>query len=207
MTEQPQTSDDAREPRSAIDRLWHAVSWLLLAAAFAVLFAAIVVPKISGGQPYSVLTGSMRPDYPPGSLIVVKPVDADSIDVGDVITYQMRSGDPEVVTHRVVEVTRADDGERRFITRGDANNVDDEPAVRPVQVRGRLWYSIPYLGYVNTWFTGNRRTIVVYVIAGALFAYGAWQLYTGFRRADDLEPDEPITEPLPVGGGPQERIP
>ncbi|MCF8571407.1 signal peptidase I [Gordonia sp. HY002] len=189
--------------RSAIHYLWQAVSWLLLAAAFAILFAAIVVPKIAGGQPYTVLTGSMRPDYPPGSLIVVKPQPADTLGVGDVITYQIRSGDPEVVTHRIIEVTSADDGEVRFITKGDANNVVDAPAVRAVQVRGRLWYSIPYLGYVNTWFSGNRRTIVVFVIAGALFAYGAWQFYTGFREdqnRDDETPDvdDTPTERLPV---------
>ena len=214
MTEQPHnatgpasepdspTADDTT-PHSFLHHLWQAVSWLLLAAAFAILFAAIVVPKIAGGQPYTVLTGSMRPDYPPGSLIVVKQQPADTLGVGDVITYQIRSGDPEVVTHRIVEVTRADDSDVRFITKGDANNVVDAPAVRAVQVRGRLWYSIPYLGYVNTWFSGNRRTIVVFVIAGALFAYGAWQFYTGIRedRKQDGETpdvDETPTERLPV---------
>ena len=218
MTERPQTAGDPAPgsdatatdrsiPRSILHHLWQAVSWLLLVAAFAILFAAIVVPKFGGGQPYSVLTGSMRPSYPPGTLIVVKPTQADTIGVGDVITYQIRSGDPEVVTHRVVEVTRADDGEPRFITRGDANNVNDDPAVRPVQVRGELWYSIPYLGYVNTWFTGNRRTIVVFVIAGALFAYGAWQFYISFRDGDEPYGDGPSgddspTERLPVAAAP-----
>ncbi|MGO3328171.1 signal peptidase I [Gordonia sp. (in: high G+C Gram-positive bacteria)] len=197
MTEHPTTS---AAPRSVLHHVWQAVSWLLLAAAFAILFAAIVVPKVTGGQPYTVLTGSMRPDYPPGSLIVVKPQPADTLKVGDVITYQIRSGDPEVVTHRIVEVTRGDDGDLRFVTQGDANNVVDEPPVREVQVRGRLWYSIPYLGYVNTWFTGNRRTVVVFVIAGALFVYGAWQFYKGFSEDDESpDGDDPAPDETPTG--------
>lgn len=175
--------------------LWQTVSWLLLAAAVAILAATIVVPKVAGAQPYTVLTGSMQPDYPPGSLIVVKPRPADEITPGDVITYQIRSGDPEVVTHRVVEVTRDPEGQRRFIAQGDANSIVDDEPVRPVQVRGVLWYSIPYLGYVNTWFTGNRRTVTVFVLAGLLFAYAAWQIYRGFRedREKPEKPDEPET--------------
>ncbi|ALG84084.1 signal peptidase I [Gordonia phthalatica] len=184
-TDAPSTSEapdeTSAESKSTMYYVWQTVSWLLLAAAFAVLCATILVPKIGGAQPYTVLTGSMRPSYPPGTLIVVKRVNPNSLAVGDVVTYQIRSGDPEVVTHRIVETTTAPDGERRFITRGDANNTNDKPAVRPVQIRGKLWYSIPYLGFVNTWFTGVKRTVVVFVLAGLLFLYGAWQFYCDWR--------------------------
>ncbi|MBB4137180.1 signal peptidase I [Gordonia humi] len=188
--------------RSVLGRLWQATSWVLLAAAFAILFAAIVIPKISGGAPYTVLTGSMRPTYPPGTLVVVRPVAAGSIRVGDVITYQIRSGDPAVVTHRVTEVTHAPNGELRFTARGDDNDAADPLPVRPVQVRGEVWYSIPYLGYVNTWFTGVRRSVIVFVLAGLLFAYGAWELYAAHREQRREPPEDasvaadPPTEPL-----------
>lgn len=185
------------EARGPLHYVWQTVSWILLIAAFAILFAAIVVPKIGGGRPYTVLTGSMRPDYPPGTLIVVKPRPINRIQVGDVITYQLRSGEPGVVTHRVVEVTEAENGERRFLTKGDANDVVDEPPVRPVQIRGVLWYSIPYLGYVNTWFTGNRRTVTVFVLAGLLFAYAAWQFYQGYREDRQPDPDTPDDDGTP----------
>ena len=57
------------------------------------------------------------------------PVDPDELGVGAVITYQMESGRPQVVTHRVVAVVNAIDGERRFLTQGDANEeADPEPA-------------------------------------------------------------------------------
>lgn len=168
--------------RRVLHHLRQAVSWALLAAAFAMLCTTILVPKIAGARPYSVLTGSMRPTYPPGTLIVVKPQDTASIKAGDVITYQLRSGQADVVTHRVIEVTKGPDGQPGFFTQGDANTVADEPLVRSVQVRGVLWYSVPYLGFVNTWFTGAKRTVAVFVLAGLLFVYGAWQFYIGWRE-------------------------
>ena len=41
----------------------------------AVLALTIVIPRLTGSTPYTVLTGSMVPTYPPGTLIVVKPED------------------------------------------------------------------------------------------------------------------------------------
>lgn len=71
--------------------------------------------------------------------MVVRPVDADEIRVGDVITYQLASGRSTVVTHRVVSIGTRLDGTPVFTTQGDANDTADEEVVRPVQVRGRLW--------------------------------------------------------------------
>ncbi|ASR04176.1 signal peptidase I [Gordonia rubripertincta] len=175
--------------RGVLHHLWQAVSWLLLIGALAILCATILIPKIAGAAPYTVLTGSMKPDYPPGTLIVVKPRPAGQIGVGDVITYQIRSGSPEVVTHRVIEVMRTPAGEQRFVTQGDANNVADAEPVRPVQVRGTLWYSVPYIGWVNNWFTEKRRTVTAFALAGLLFVYGAWQFIADRRERENDDPE------------------
>ena len=68
------------------------------------LAAAVVVPRLAGATPFTVLTSSMRPHYPPGTLVVVRPVDTDLLRVGDVVTYQLHSGERDVVTHRIVAV-------------------------------------------------------------------------------------------------------
>lgn len=183
--EQPITIDD--ESRSAWGRIWHGLSWVLVVLAFAIMCATILVPKAAGARPYSIVTGSMEPAYPPGALIVVRPRQAESIRVGDVITYQLESGRPGVVTHRVVEVTDGPDGRPRFITRGDANGAVDVTPVRPVQIRGVLWYSVPYLGYVNTWFTGNFRTVTVYLLATLLIGWGLYEFYRDYRSRDEEE--------------------
>ncbi|MEO9327358.1 signal peptidase I [Gordonia aurantiaca] len=193
-TDPPVDRPDAR--RGPLHHLWQGVSWLLLIGAVAILCLTILIPRIAGAQAYTVLTGSMSPDYPPGTLIVVKPRPADEIRVGDVITYQIRSGSPEVVTHRVIDVTENEQGELRFITQGDNNGVADAEPVRPVQVRGELWYSVPYIGWVNNWFTKDLRTVTIFVLAGLLFAYGGWQFIADHReRKNDDGSDTIRPEP------------
>lgn len=138
--------------------------------------AAIVVPAATGSTPMTVLTKSMEPTYPPGTLVIVKPLPTEDVSIGDVITYQIASGRPEVVTHRVVSIISTSDGERRFVTQGDNNAVPDALAVQPVQIRGEVWYAIPWIGYVNNLVTPELRSWLVPVIAIGLFAYAGVQL-------------------------------
>ena len=46
------------------------VSYTLLAAMLTILAATVVIPRVSGSTPYTILTSSMRPTYPPGTLVV-----------------------------------------------------------------------------------------------------------------------------------------
>ncbi|MGB6181520.1 MAG: signal peptidase I [Rhodococcus sp. (in: high G+C Gram-positive bacteria)] len=138
--------------------------------AIAILAATVVVPRITGATPYTILTASMEPTYPPGTLIVVREVDQSDIRLGTPVTYQLESGKPEVVTHRIVRVSNSANGDVRYVTRGDANGTDDEP-IRYEQIRGAVWYSVPFIGYVNSWINGEQRRISVLVISGLLGVY------------------------------------
>lgn len=142
----------------------------------------IVVPAVSGATPMTILTGSMIPTYPPGTLIIVKPIDVHEISIGDPITYQLRSGEPEVVTHRVVAISSVDGG-TTFTTKGDNNAVVDALPVQPAQIRGTVWYSVPYIGYVNTIVNGDNRAWVIPVIAVGLFSYAGWMLASGIAQS------------------------
>ncbi len=124
----------------------------------------------------------MEPRYPPGTLVVVKDVDPADIAIGDVITYQLHSGQPEVVTHRVVAVQIDASGELTFITQGDANNSADAEPVRAVQVVGRLWYAVPYIGWINNVVTGSMRAWLIPAAAAGLLLYGAVLLVQGWRE-------------------------
>ena len=184
MNAQPLTPGASTLSERRTGPLWwvlQTITWLILLILVAILFAAIVVPKVSGAQPYTVLTSSMKPEYPPGTLIVVRKVDASTLRIGDVVTYQIRSNDPDVITHRIVGFTFDQQGNRLLQTQGDAVAVPDANSVQSKQVRGKLWYSIPYLGYVNNWISGSTRLIVVYAIAGALLLYAAAQFVGAVR--------------------------
>lgn len=143
----------------------------------------IALPALVGGMPLTVLTGSMRPHLPPGTLVVIKPTPTEEIGVGDVITFQLESGQSAVVTHRVIERSvDSASGEVRFTTQGDNNNTPDPEPVRPVQVRGTVWYAVPYLGWVNQAVDGQTRSWAIPVLAGALFVYAAWTIGSGLRE-------------------------
>ncbi|HWJ82691.1 MAG TPA: signal peptidase I [Nocardioides sp.] len=165
------------------------VAWTAIVAVAAALVAAVLVPRLYGATPYTVLTGSMRPHYPPGTLVVVKPVEPEDLRTGDVITYQLRSGRPTVVTHRVTAVSTDLRGDLTFTTQGDANDIPDEP-VRPVQVRGRLWYAVPYLGYADLLLSGKQRHVAVLGAAGGLSAY-ALLMFAGAVRGRSRRREAP----------------
>ena len=166
------------------------LAWGLSAGLFGLVclvgLLAVVVPAVTGSTPMTILTGSMTPTYPPGTLVIVTPIDPAQITIGTPITYQLESGKDVVVTHRVVSITSSSDGTRSFVTQGDANGAPDEKPVLPVQVRGAVWYAIPWLGYVNTLVNGPAGTWLVPLVAAALLTYACWllvsALVTGIRR-------------------------
>lgn len=165
--------------------LGQVLAWLVILGVVVILAAAVFVPRLSGATPYTVLTGSMEPTYPPGTLVVVKPVDADRVRVGDVVTFQLASGKAAVATHRVVDIVHNLGGETRFITKGDANETPDAEQLRAVQIRGKLWYSMPYLGYPSNVITGGQRQLAVYAIAAGLIGYAGCMFAVAFRDRRD----------------------
>ncbi|WP_426625502.1 signal peptidase I [Leifsonia sp. McL0607] len=160
----------------------------LLILVCGLLVATIGVPIATGSDTYTVLTRSMEPGLPPGTLLVVRPVAENSLHVGDVVTYQLHSGKPDVVTHRIVRVEASSDGTRRYITRGDANAVADASPVRAEQVRGRVWYAVPAVGWLaivrngsslQPWLIGIGALLLLY----SLVSIVSW-VRKGRRRGD-----------------------
>jgi len=96
---------------------------------------------------FVIVSGSMEPEIPVGSVILVNAVPAESIVVGDIIAY-LSPNKEAVVTHRVVRIVNDFGNSPLFITRGDANNADDPP-LRYGRVVGRVFYTIP----------GNNRVV------------------------------------------------
>ena len=153
---------------------------LVIVAGLAVVL--IVVPKATGSIPLTVLTQSMDPTLPPGTLLVVRPTPAQDIRIGDVVTYQITSGQPAVISHRVVSVASSSDGARTFVLKGDNNALADPTPVTTAQIRGVVWYSLPDVGLVNQLVNGSRSWLVP-AIAGVLLAYGAVMVTVGVVSA------------------------
>ncbi len=159
---------------------------VLIGAVFAAL-VLIVVPRATGSQTYTVLTNSMAPAFPPGTFLVVKPVDFDELKYGDVVTFQMFSGRPDVETHRIVGFAATQEGEKTLVTRGDNNGVNDAEPVRELQVKGKLFYAVPYVGYAANALGNADRDLWVTLGAAGLIGYGALLVVKGVRDRQRLK--------------------
>ena len=136
--------------RKTIKRIWNWISSILVAAVV-LLAVALVGVRIVGLQPYVVLSGSMEPTYPVGSLIYVKSTDYKQLTVGDPITFLV--SEDTVATHRIIEVLpdKDDPNTIRYFTKGDANDEPDGSSVHYKNIIGKPIFSIPYLGYVSNY--------------------------------------------------------
>lgn len=172
------------------------LSWVLMLSVIAAGVALIIVPKAVGGRPLTVLSGSMTGTYDVGDVVIVKPVDTDDLRVGDVITFQAVSDDPTLTTHRIVAFAFGSDG-KQFVTQGDANGAQDLAPVKPAQVKGEVWYSVPKVGYVATSMAGGWLRTIADVVAVLLLLYGGWAVTTGLvarARRKDTQPEAEADE-------------
>lgn len=153
-----------------IARIWNIVLSLLLlaAAALAIAFAGV---RLVGLTPYAVLSGSMEPQYPVGSLIYVKDADPASVQAGQAITFE--DGDGRLVTHQVYDT---DSEQRLFHTQGianvnDAGEVSHDAAPVPWDALvGVPVGCVPYLGYVNDWITHAPGVYVMVALVAVIMA-------------------------------------
>lgn len=164
-----------------LSRLFRVSMVILTVAGLALLAVAVAVPRIGGATPYVVQTGSMSPTLEPGTLVVVKPRPAHELRIGDVVTYQLVSGRPATATHRVVEIGAGLDGELRFRTQGDANSAADAAWVRPAQLRGVVWYHLPWVGRISVALDPIRHQGLERVVGWSLVLVGASMVVGALR--------------------------
>jgi signal peptidase len=183
----PATAGEApRRKRSIWSTVASGALTVLLIGLVALVAAVTVVPRAIGAVPLTVLTGSMEPALAPGDLVVVRPTPTDDIRVGDVITFQPVSDDPTLVTHRVIGLTVGSGGVTGFTTQGDANNAADDPIVAD-QVKGRVAYSVPWIGHLTSAGWGPQ----VAAVAGVgLLGYGLVTVVLAYRNDDTKDKEE-----------------
>lgn len=126
-----------------IKKIWSVVTTVLIAALILLAFLLAGV-RLLGLQVYTVLSGSMEPEYRTGSVIYVRQADTDTLEAGDVITFRLSGS--TIATHRIIEVIE-EDGRRLFRTKGDANDVEDASPVSESNVIGTPVFTIPNLGF------------------------------------------------------------
>ena len=119
----------------------------------------LILPRLIGYEIYEVVSGSMEPEIPVGSVIYVKEADPGDIEEKEVIVFWSGSS---VVTHRVVQ-NRMVEGE--FVTKGDANAAEDMRAVPYSELIGRVAYHFPWAGRLMTLYTSKIGKVYVILTA------------------------------------------
>ncbi len=141
---------------------------VVIAIVFAFLIAGI---RILGFEVFGVLTGSMEPTYPTGSLIYVKDVDPSELRVNDVITFSIS---PNVIaTHRIVEIVPDEQYPTivRYRTKGDANKDVDASLVSAGNIIGKAMFAVPQLGYLASYIQQPPGIYVAILVCGLMIAF------------------------------------
>lgn len=122
------------------------------------------VPSVGGFLPLIVLTDSMYPEIQSGDLIICHTLEAEEVQVNDVIAFFDPAGNgTSIVTHRVVEIV-TDSGEIQFRTKGDANNVEDSVLVPADNLVAIYKTRIPGAGNVAMFFSTTTGLLICVVV-------------------------------------------
>ncbi|MRZ81797.1 signal peptidase I [Paeniclostridium sordellii] len=119
--------------------------------------------KLIGFRTYTVLSGSMEPEFYPGDMVVTKHKDKANINVNDIVTYRDNEG--VIITHRIIEET--DEG---YITKGDNNNVKDAGILKEENIIGKVKFSIPKIGYLMN-FLSDSKVVAIEMVLLAIFIF------------------------------------
>ena len=117
---------------------------------------------------FVVLSGSMEPAIKTGSVVFVN--ESGDYQIGDVITFGEVSKTKTPTTHRIVDIMRESEIEK-YITKGDANNAEDNEQASKDEIIGKVLFSVPYMGYAVSAAQKPIGFVSILVIPAVIIIY------------------------------------
>jgi signal peptidase I len=168
---------------SALRRLPVIAAQLAFVLAVAALVGLGLLPRTGWYRPVTVLSGSMKPAFAPGDMVVVTPESARDVRIGQVISYRIPVGDHHVQSHRVIEVLRRG-GLVSVRTKGDANAAPDPwTATLQGQTAWRVRGVLPKVGWAVFWLRTPLLHELTVLLAPLLLAL-LWVAQIWFRPTE-----------------------
>lgn len=133
------------------------------------------VPSVFGYSALTVKTGSMSGTIEIGDLIIIK--DTGDYEIGDIVTF-LQKGDSIPTTHRIID--SREDGS--FITKGDANNVQDALPVSKDIILGEVVKVLPEVGLFAERVQSEGW---IYIVALLVILCGGTVFVQSFFRSED----------------------
>jgi signal peptidase I len=181
----------------------HGTATLADTALFALIGLAlwVVIPVVAAGlSPVVVTSASMSPLIRPGDVVLGAAPPAEPLAAGAVITFVGPSSDgtDRLITHRVVAASP-----EGYLTRGDANRVDDRGVVPYEDVRSVGRIVVPVLGYPAVWLRGGSWGS----LALAMLAVTAIALHSTLLGPRTWRASRAATRPAPPDDASAEHVP
>jgi signal peptidase I len=153
------------------------------------LAALCATTWVLGWRLQVVSTPSMAPLYPAGTLVAVEPIDASAVEAGMVIVFRDPLRPDRLVAHRAV--ARIPGEQPLWQTKGDANRDEDPWHVAASDIRGRVRWGVPGLGWVVATFHGWAGASILVGGPLALLAVAEVSDVVRRRRRAARSPSEP----------------
>lgn len=140
---------------------------LVLLVLLGVFVVFSFIPFPGNYRVFTVQSGSMEPTIHTGSMLFVKP--AKDYNVGDIVTR--RTNDPKItITHRIAD-KKDDEGRITFKTKGDANESSDIETVNQRDIIGRVFLTVPFMGYPVAYAKTTPGIILLIIIPAVIIIY------------------------------------
>lgn len=145
--------------------LWYAFLLLLalVLVSITVSRARGEVPNVFGFSIMRIASGSMEQEIPTDSYILIRKVAPEDVRKNDIICFY--SEDPLILgrpnTHRVVADPIPTEDGFTYVTKGDANALEDKIPARSARLIGRYVKSLPILTAVAGFFTTHVMLVVL----------------------------------------------
>lgn len=177
--------------KKSLSVLWWGFTVLLALVLVNVIGAKLTgkVPSAFGYSVVNIISGSMEDEIPQNSYILIKKIDPEDVKRGDVICFY--STDPTIYgmpnTHRVVEDPIVTEAGYEFVTRGDANLINDKVTASGDRLIGIYVKNLDGLTSFSEFLSGNTMFFVIIGLQFALFALVIYNLIIGKRRPAEEE--------------------
>lgn len=204
-------------------KIWNICTSVITGLAV-LLVVALVGVRIVGITPLIVISGSMEPVIPTGSIIYIKDTSPSDLKVGDTVTFTLASasleapdkmensgGGVDYGTHQIIDIDRSDPTRTLILTKGTANDNADG-WIDADRVVGKYLFHLPGMGFVATYIqspTGRGVTIgagVLLVIAMFTPDLIAW-IFKDEKGEGESEGESHDATPEAVADGAEEKTP
>ena len=120
---------------------------------------------------YLIVTPSMVPTINVNDIIVVKRINNDRYNIGDIISFSSSDMNYNglTITHRIVDKKNISYGNSIYTTKGDNNYLNDPSKVLTSHIYGKVLFKIPKMGYVRSIFSSPINYFICLLIPAFLF--------------------------------------